>query len=142
MTPIITTYLLLAIQFPATIYGVVGEMYCGDVGKPKACVYGQPTATGMPLKPWNYTSAAIPLPKGVRLPKDGVWVGLRIKGGVCRLVHINDTSNTRWVGVRGLDLVPHTWDSLGVRPHKHLSGKVELCKPAKIVKETWHRRID
>lgn len=104
------TWIELALSLPATVYGVHGELMCGDPGKVVACDENATTASGDPFDPQALT-VAVPLPtnriiRPVRLclenPKTGrqVWVT------------VNDKANERWIGQRGFDLTPATYKAL------------------------------
>lgn len=124
---LLNTYLTLAVSLQATTYGW-GELYCGHPERPVACETGQPTSTGIPLNPWGSATAAIPLPGGLRLPPSGLTVHLRVRGRQCRPIRVVDLTNTRWVGVRGLDLTPAALLALGVEPRSTWSGQLEFCR--------------
>ncbi len=124
---------LTAISLKATVYGVYdpakgrAEMNCGDPGTPVACDTNAVTASGERFNP-NALTAAVPAPFNrimrplfmcIRNPNTGKEV----------VVWINDKSNERWQGNRGLDLTPATFEALTGKPAKPWSSipKLEKC---------------
>ena len=117
--------LIIASGLTATTYGVHGEMYCGDIGKPRPCEYGAITASGDIFDPAEVT-AAVAAPTRLRMKPVYVW--LRVEGGECHQVRVNDKMNPRYLGVRGFDLTPATVQLLTGKPAtRHWSGKVFVC---------------
>lgn len=119
----------------ATTYGH-GEMMCGDIGKPRPCILGEPTASGEPFDP-SIPTAAIAAPTAFRLK--ATIVRLRIPGGQCQPIRINDKMNPRYIGVRGFDLTPAAVELLTGTSSPYWSGKVEVCPKLRIrkVKINW-----
>jgi hypothetical protein len=118
-------YIDKAIDLPATVYGL-GEYMCGDIGKPKKCAAGAKTASGETLHPMSVMSAAIPAPTNLKMKVSHIEI--KVNGGKCVSVRINDKANPRWIGRRGLDLTPVViHSSTGVWPSRHWKGKVERC---------------
>lgn len=109
-----------------TTYGW-GERMCGDVSSPRVCEEGQPTASGEPLDSATPT-AAVPAPPRMRLRPTVVHVKLADGPWRCHAIRVNDKSNPRWIGRRGLDLSPAAVRLLTARrPHAAWSARVELC---------------
>lgn len=94
-------YIHLAFSVIASTYGW-GEMRCGDVGRPRRCVSGAPTASGVPLDTTT-PQMAIAVPAAIRVPPRIVYV---TAGGDCVAVWLVDKMNPRWIGERGFDLNP------------------------------------
>jgi len=119
------SYLLAASGATATIYGVSGEMYCGSPDSPQACDSSATTASGEPFDPTKPT-AAVAIPNKYIL-RPG-WVMLRLEGGKCSPVRINDRMNERYVhtDIR-FDLSPAAVASLGGTPSPTWSGRVHIC---------------
>jgi hypothetical protein len=119
------SYLLLASGLMAYTFGY-SEMKCGEIHKPVACSHGAKTASGEEFDPKNIASAAIPLPKNIRMIP--VTVKLRIQGGECAEIRVNDKAPEKWLGKRGFELTPAALKKLGVTPSKSWSGIVEVCE--------------
>jgi len=120
----ITYYILMASGLVSTTYGW-GEKMCGDIGHPVECVKGARTASGDEFNP-TVPSAAVAATTGLRMRS--VLIGLRIPGGKCHHITINDKSNPRWIGDRGFDLSPAAVRLLTGEAYKYWSGVVEVCK--------------
>jgi len=118
-------FVLLALKFHATMYGV-GEDYCGDYdAEPEACAHGAITASGEVFNPEQLT-AAVPMPRN-RILRVAV-VQLRAFDGECLTIRIIDKKNERFVGNSGLDLTPAVVAALtGKEATRHWSGKVDAC---------------
>ena len=115
-------YLILALVLPATTYQW-GEQKCGqDV--PIACAHGAVTASGEELSD-DIPSAALPLPKENRMRP--TVVRLTSWTGACVSVRVNDKSNPRWIGKRGLDLNKAALILLVEDAHENWQGEVEQC---------------
>ena len=84
------------------------------------------TASGEKFEPFNEPSAAVAMPRNVRMrPK---WVYLRVESGDCHMIRVNDKMNQRYVGKRGFDLSPSAQELLtGNAASKNWSGKVFVC---------------
>ena len=129
-TPIILKHLIVALNLTATTYGH-GEMMCGDPQQPKACQTGVSTASGEPFDS-SIASAALPMPAHYRMRP--FTVRLRLAGletAPCVTIRVNDKSNERWLGERGLDLSPSAVAQLTRgRPTDTWSYEegLELCK--------------
>jgi hypothetical protein len=127
------TWIELALSLPATVYGIVnpetgkGELMCGDPGKVVPCDSNATTASGERFNPQELT-VAVPLPfnrilRPVRLclehPKTGnkVWV------------KVNDKANERWIGQRGFDMTPATYEALTGKPARPWSSieRIKEC---------------
>lgn len=108
----------------SSTYGF-GEYNCGDIGKPKPCVKGQPTASGVLLDP-NLPQAAIAAPTNLRMYPVSVY--MRVPGGPCVAIQVVDKMNPRYIGKRGFDLTPGALRALGVEPKPQLLT-VESCNP-------------
>lgn len=108
----------------SSTYGF-GEFNCGDIGKPKPCVEGQPTASGLPLRP-DLPTAAVAAPTNLRMYP--VVVHMRVPGGPCVEILVNDKMNPRYIGKRGFDLTPGALKALGLEPKPQLVT-IESCNP-------------
>ena len=118
-------YLFQALKLPATVYGL-GELMCGDIGKPVICAGGAITASGEALWPRLVRSAAIPAPTNYKMRVKRI--DIKINDGKCISVRINDKSNPKWIGKRGLDLTPVAiFESTGKWPSKRWGGNVTPC---------------
>lgn len=111
----------------SSTYGF-GEWNCGDIGKAKPCIKGQPTASGVLLDP-DAPQAAIAAPTNMRMRP--VTVYMRVPGGPCVAIQVIDKMNPRYIGERGFDLTPGALRALGVEPKPQLLT-VEKCE----IKET------
>lgn len=121
----IASLLMAAQPHRATVYGF-GEMNCGNIGNPKPCMVGAFTATGDRFDP-ALATAAIPAPTKFRFK--AFIVKIKDYMGRCRSIRVNDKSNPRWIGKRGLDLTPAAVELLTGKPaHRRWSGKLEFCK--------------
>lgn len=117
--------LKLAMTLQATVYGL-GENMCGDIGDPMPCIKGAVTSSGEIFDP-NIPSAALPFPTKRVIKPMSIYIS--INNGKCILVRLNDKSNPRWIGRRGLDLSPAAIkQSTGEYPDKHWGGTVKLCQ--------------
>lgn len=126
-------YLAIASGLISTVYGG-GEMFCGDIGKPRPCAYGAITASGEVFDP-SIPMAAIAAPSGVRFRSR--MVSLKVPGGECKPVLLADKMNPRWVGVRGFDLTPAAVELLtGGAQGLKWSGRVQVCDM-----EPWKRKL-
>lgn len=114
---------LMAQSFRATTYGF-GEMYCGNIGNPKPCSYGQITASGEVFDPSKAT-AAIPAPTSLRMTAFNIRV--RNYKGECIIIRVNDKSNPRWINKRGLDLTPKAVELITGKSTPHWSGVLNFC---------------
>jgi hypothetical protein len=117
-------YILLASGHIATLYGT-GELRCGPVGQPEACAAGATTSSGETFHPEKPTAAvAIPNKYHVRPG----YVLLRLEGGECKPIRINDRMNERYVNSQiRWDLSPAAVKLLGGEPSPTWSGRVFLC---------------
>lgn len=120
---LIIDFIMIAILSPATVYGY-GEKNCGNPGNAKPCVYGAITSSGEIFNPKKVT-AALPVPKDTNFKPFDVYV--KNYKNECILLRINDKSNHRWVGKRGLDLTPAAVTAIVGKSHKKWSGKLEFC---------------
>lgn len=123
----------------ATTYGW-GEMMCGDVGKARSCSEGAITASGQVFDP-ELPTAAIAAPFNLRMPKTGVEVYMKVEGGECTKILVNDKKNPRFIGKKPFDLTPGALRALGVNPTRHWSGKVLLCTQDEIRKVLENEEI-
>lgn len=119
-------HILLALSLTATVYGTGEQGMCGDPETPVACAVGATTASGEPFLPDEVPSAAVPLPRKQRLRVKELKIRHTVSGN-CVTIRINDKSNERWIGVRGLDLTPAALSAIGIKPTKYWSGRVEAC---------------
>ena len=119
-------YVILAGSLVAFTFGY-SEKMCGDIHHPVACSVGATTASGEPFNPNVIASAAIPIPKGMRLKT--LIIKLRAKNGKCVPIRVNDRSPEKWIGKRGFELTPAALRKLGIVPSKIWSGFVEICYP-------------
>ena len=117
-------YVSLALTLTHSVYGVNQEKMCGDVGKPVACVQGARTSSGEEFNP-DAVTAAVPAPTAQRTRI--TTVKLRAVSGECVEIRVNDKANSRFIGVRGLDLTPGALRALGIEPTKYWSGRIEMC---------------
>ena len=125
LTAIVSAYLLVAHGLPSTTYGH-SEKNCGHPSAPVACAYGAITATGERFDP-SIPTAALALPASVRIRKN-TTVFMRVEGGKCHPIKVNDKMNHRYVGQRGFDLTPAAVELLTGSPAKpYWSSKVYLC---------------
>ena len=116
--------MLLALESEATTYGY-GEKMCCDIGNPCACDTGAITYSGE-LFDAEKATAAIPSPtQFVFTPVDLMF---RVEGGPCVAIRINDKSNPRWIGTRGLDLSPKAVELLTGKRTSNFKQKIELCQ--------------
>jgi hypothetical protein len=135
MSITLTTYLQLASGLLATTYGW-GEAMCGDPGNPRQCVSGQPTASGLPLRP-QAAQAAVAVPGYIRIPPEGIYIGIRLAGRPheCHMIHLVDKMSERWIGQRGWDLTPGAVRRItGMDPVRGWSAPVELCTLPRLVR--------
>lgn len=117
-------FISLAIAGSATIYGV-GEMRCGDIGKPVPCDSRAITASGERFDPTAVT-AAVPMPTNHKMRPRIIWV--KNHKGECIEIRLNDKKNPRYIGTGGLDLTPAAVFAItGKMPTRYWSGRVELC---------------
>jgi hypothetical protein len=119
----IETLIKLALYFSATTYGY-GELMCGDIGDPKPCVKGAVTASGEVFDP-DIASAAVPTPTDVKMVVH--VIGIKSHDGLCIKVRVNDKSNPRWIGSRGLDLSPKAVELITGKKTKYFMSKIERC---------------
>lgn len=115
--------LLVALSMPATTYGY-GEKMCGMIGKPIACVSGLPTSTGEKFNT-KFITGALPVPKGFRFKSFIIYV--KTYRNECIPIRINDKSNHRWVGKRGIDLSPAAVLAITGKIDKNWSGRLSFC---------------
>lgn len=116
--------LLIANGLLSTTYGW-GEASCGPSKAPVPCVKGAITASGEEFDP-SVPSAAIAAPKSLRMR--AMYIGLRVVGGRCVRVRLNDKSNPRWIGNRGFDLSPAAVELVTGEPARSTwSAPLELC---------------
>lgn len=116
-------YIALALALPHSTYGW-GSNNCGDIGRPVACSKGAITSSGEEFDP-DAVTAAVPAPTSQRTRV--TTVKLRATSGKCVAIKINDKSNPRFIGLRGLDLTPGALRALGIEPTRHWSGRIEMC---------------
>jgi len=118
-----SAFLIIHSGLPASVYGF-GENNCGDSHSARTCADGATTASGEVFNP-QLATAAIPI-KGDRVlrPFD-IW--LRVDGGVCSIIRVNDKLNPRYKLKRSFDLTPGALKKLGVKPNKYWSGNVFKC---------------
>lgn len=122
----IPTLLTLALNFPATIYGL-GEQLCGDPHDPVPCDRTATTASGLPFDP-DALHVAVHVPpevtSRVRI-RPGRWrICLRALDGTPTWLPISDKK-----GRAGLDLSPEAWRLLGYEPSPWLSATLAPCGP-------------
>jgi len=118
-------YLIIASGLHSTTYGW-DETNCGDIGVPRPCSHGAITASGEVFDPETPTMAVF-APTKLRMGGRAKVVLVRLPGGSCKYVRVNDKGNPRYIGERGFDLTPAAITLLGEEPTKFWSGKVELC---------------
>lgn len=124
MTELLYLYLLTSSGITSTTYGH-NEVMCGDVGAPTACVKGAVTASGDTFDP-DKATAAIALPANVRIRAQYIY--LKMDGGTCQPIKLNDKMNPRYIGVRGFDLTPAAVKKLtGTAATDTWSGIVHVC---------------
>jgi hypothetical protein len=117
-------WMFLASNVKSTTYGY-GEMMCGEPGQPRPCEVGATTASGEPFDP-AIPSAAIAIPHNMVMVAMDMYV--KIPGGTCHKIRLNDKMNERWIGYRGFDLSPAAVKLLtGKEASSNWSGKVSLC---------------
>ena len=114
-----------------TTYGW-GEMMCGDIGKPVPCDKNATTASGQPFDP-ELPTAAIAAPTRLRMPSGGFEVYLKVEGGECAKILVNDKKNPRFIDKKPWDLTKGALEALGVDATRHWSGKVFICKEEDVV---------
>ena len=114
-----------------TTYGW-GEKMCGDIGKPVPCDKNATTASGHSFDP-ELPTAAIAAPTRLRMPKEGFEVYLKVEGGECSKILVNDKKNPRFIDKKPWDLTKGALKALGVDPTRHWSGKVFICTEEEIV---------
>jgi len=124
-------YIVLAGSLVAFTFGY-SEKRCGDINHPVACSIGATTSSGEKFNPLLIASAALPLPR--RLKMRALTIKFKAKNGKCVPIRINDKSPEKWIGKRGFELTPAALRILGITPSKKWSGRVELCEP--IIGET------
>jgi hypothetical protein len=91
-----------------------------------ACIVGiSRTASGELLQK-NIPSAAIPMPKKMKIIP--FWLNLKTKNGPCVSIRINDKASPSIIGKRGFDLSPAALKALTGIVSKHWSGQLFLCK--------------
>jgi hypothetical protein len=119
-------YIQLAFTLPASTYGL-GEVMCGDPHKPAACEVGAVTASGDQFDP-DALTVAIPLPTNRRM-RPAVICILNPSTGKSAWVKVNDKSNPRWIGQRGFDITPATYQALTGKPARPWSSieQVKEC---------------
>lgn len=112
----ISTYLTLALLFPATIYGT-GERMCGEAGqKPLKCGLGAIKASGALLDPTKPT-VAVWMPSN-RVFRKGWQICLKDKQGLPVWLPVTDKK-----GRGGFDATPAAVEALGYAPTKYWSLK-------------------
>lgn len=119
------SYIVLALQFHATVYGVHradlgrAERFCGDPGKAVACDSRATTASGERFDPKALT-VAVPMPiKKIVRP---VEVCLRNpETGREVVVRVTDKKNARYLGNGGFDLTPAVYEALTGEPARWFS---------------------
>lgn len=116
-----------AIALPASVYGM-GEVACGDAHKPVPCAEGAVTSSGEPFDPGAVT-AAVFLPAQFRTRPH--YINVRVEGGPCVRLWLNDKGNERFAGQRGLDLTPAAYKALTGKDAKPWSSLPSLkpCRP-------------
>lgn len=123
--PTLLELLITASGLVSTTYGVHGELFCGDVGKPRPCSYGAITASGDIFDP-QLATAAVAAPTRTRIRPTVVY--LRVDSGPCHRILVNDKMNPKWIGERGFDLTPAAVQLLTGKPAtRHWSGVVHVC---------------
>lgn len=115
-------FILTSVGF-STTYGF-NEMFCGDIGSPRSCSVGSITASGEGFDP-DIPTGAVFSPSWLRMKS--VVIPLRIEGGKCRFVRINDKGNNRYRFKRSFDLTPASVRLLGGKSTRHWSGTVTVC---------------
>ena len=101
-----------------------GELFCGDYNKPQPCSKGAVTASGQVFDP-DLPTAAVAAPRNLRMRP--VVVGMRVPGGRCVAILVNDKMSERWINKRGFDLSRGALRALGVKDHPQMI-RVESCK--------------
>ena len=117
-------YVQLASGLLATTYGG-NHLYCGDIGKPVACLRGAVTASGETFDP-DLPTAAVFAPTVLRMRPFNVK--LKLRGPMrCQPIRVNDKGNPRYISKRGFDLTPAAVKRLGGKVSNHWSSIVEKC---------------
>lgn len=120
----LSAYINIASGLRATTYGY-GEGNCGDIGRPRPCSKGAITSSGEVFDP-DVPSAAVYAPTKLNIKPR--FILLRVLGGPCVFIRINDKGNPRYIGKRGFDLSPKAVEVLTGKPgHPQWSGKVYVC---------------
>jgi rare lipoprotein A (peptidoglycan hydrolase) len=122
---ILIEYIVLAGSLMAFTFGY-NEKMCGDIGHPVACSAGARTASGEPFKPQTIASAALPLPRNIRIKAQ--FLLFKAKNGTCVPIRINDRAPEKWIGKRGFEFTPAALRKLGFKASPHWSGRVEICE--------------
>jgi hypothetical protein len=116
----------------STTYGF-SEYNCGDIGKPRPCIKGAITASGIELDPDKPQAAIFAPTKMILRPK---WIN-----GNCVRIHLVDKGNPRYIGKRAFDLTPEAVRLLTGRPATpYWSAKLYPCKVRS--DPYWERPID
>jgi len=117
-------YILLASGLRSTTYGW-GELMCGDVGHPVRCTDGAVTASG-DVFDTSIPTMAVSAP--VWLVTRSKVVPVKIDGGKCVYIRVNDKMNPRYIGERGFDLSPAAVRLVtGAVPTSTWSGRITIC---------------
>jgi len=132
----LVNYIKLAHGLLATTYGF-GEYNCGPTYDPRPCDRSAVTASGERFNPDSVT-AAVAAPDNVLVrPR---YIAMRVDGGSCLLVRVNDKMNPRFIGERGFDLTPAAVEYLTGEPaRRDWSGRVYLCDERDTV---WEKRLN
>lgn len=119
------TFIMLASGLVATTYGWK-ERFCGSPMIPVPCALGAVTASGEIFDP-DLPSVAVPMPENLITRPTYVW--LKIEGGSCKRLRINDKKHWRYIGTGGFDLTPAAVRKLtGSEPKRYWSAKVYVCE--------------
>lgn len=136
----LATFLKIAAGLMVTVYGVEGEMFCGDIGKPVPCQAGAITASGEVFRPFKIASAAIAAPTNMRLKAR--YIGLRTAKGPCIRIRLNDKMNPRYIGSRGFDLSPKAVRLVTGRwPTNRWSSRLYVCSLNNKPDPVWERPL-
>jgi len=118
-------YIALALVMTASTYGY-SEQNCGDSGSPVDCSKGATTSSGEAFHPDTIPTAAVPAP--VKQRTRPMFVKIKAMNGSCVTIRVNDKSNERFIGKRGLDLTPAALSALGIKPDRNWSGVLTECE--------------
>ena len=126
-------YILIASNLVAYTFGY-NERKCGDVHHAVSCSNGATTASGEAFKPNLIASAAIPLPKKMKMKT--VIIRLKAENGECVSIRVNDKASEKWLGKRGFEFTPAALRKLGITPSKHWSGNISFCE-----EQSWNNTL-